>query len=327
MVQPCRWGSFVLVAVGLSACGGHTVGDEQPDDSDIPSLTTPVYPSADGDGTTEGGIELLNAYRAQAGLGAVVQDPALSAACLGHLRYLDWESTHNAAGACVLSHAEDDPGNPHHASDTAAAGAGSLLACQRTPSPQLPMARAVERWVNSLYHRVPLLDPRLTRIGAASYAGYSCLYYADGIDSSLAGSLVLWPASRMVDVPVEFAGRETPCPTHPEDPTGIAAEQCPSAGFIVTATWYGAGHPLAFPQGQPSARLSYADDASEVPLLALYAGGVEGFDPLPGGIPDTVALVPARPLEQNRPLVVEVNAPSASQSVLRWSFTTGSRDE
>src|SRR5258708_33627534 len=78
----------------------------------------------------------------------------------------------------------------------------------------------VDLWINGLYHRRPLLDPGLTKVGAASKNGYNCLNYrapGNTVPLKLAGP-TLWPVSGMIDVPRTFSGSERPCPTNPTNP-------------------------------------------------------------------------------------------------------------
>ncbi len=320
--------SLAFPLIALCACGGQAVDPDDPaapprdpvGDPALVPVTGPSYPSTEGmgDGSPDA-MMLLNAYRALAGLDPVVDDPALGEACLGHLKYLDWEAAHRAGGECLLAHDEPDASNPFRSEAHAKAGAGSLLACQRGSETAPNPAKAVQRWIDGLYHRLPLLDPRLERVGLASFDGYTCMYYEPGVDATRAGALVLWPPNGVTGVPPTFAGHETPCPTWPLDPAGIAAEQCPSAGFVVTATWFGATHLLAGQRETPVVSLTRGDATASIPILAVYASGVEGLDPIPGSIPDTIAMVPEGPLPAGVPVVATIE----SRSVTTWTFAAG----
>src|SRR5262249_44288202 len=154
---------------------------------------------------------------------------------------------------------------------------------------------------NGLYHRRPLLEPGLTKIGAASMNGYNCLNYratGNTVIQKLAGP-TLWPVSGMIDVPRTFAGSEGPCPTNPTNPQ--AGGTCAKAGFIPSATFYNWG------TSQKSAIDSVAsatltDDAANTPvaLLAYYADAQAGHDPAHGYVQDEIALVPQAALAANK---------------------------
>ena len=331
---PPSQGSRGVVAVscalmlGWFGCGGAVVEplDEDPEDDPKvaeagPLPQVPTYPDVSiGTTTIDVGLQALNAYRALAGLSPVVTDTTWSNACLGHLRYLDTLSTEEYNGACVLIHDEPDSTNPHYAPMHEQAAQGALLACERSETGQLSLGRAVDRWINSLYHRLPLLDPGLVRVGAATYGGFVCLHYESGTLPLDAPQRVVWPPSGTADVPRGFAGRERPCPTVPGNPHGTAAEQCPSAGFIITSTWYGASEGFVAAETQTPPELQLANDGQNVPLLAWYADGVSGHDPASGLIPHTVAWVPASPLASGTSLRAQLTGFS-------WTFRTGSRLE
>lgn len=307
------------------ACGGNVSEPEPSEDGPVTSPpgyvpSVPTYPGLNiGAGSIDEGIAALNEFRALAGLGPVVRDDVWSVACLGHLRYLEHESMHEHAGGCVLRHDEPDLANPHHASSHEQAAAGALLACDRSSSGQLSLGRAVDRWINSLYHRLPLLNPGLVRVGGAAHAGYVCLHYESGTVPLDAPHRVMWPPANTYDVPRSFVGREHPCPSTPSDPS-TPALQCPVSGFIMTVTWYGPTSYYPYTDSAPAPSLIRSEDGAQVPLGAWYADGVAGHDPAPGLIPNTVAWVPATPLEQGRRYRAVAGAVS-------WGFRTGDRME
>ncbi len=327
------WTVLVCLVLGFSwtGCGGSAVSDiddgegaSEPVEPGAPPGSVPdfaMYPDVGTEGeTSEDGIAKLNEYRILAGLEPVVVDGTWSAACLGHLKYLDHLSVHNHGGECVLSHEELDVTNPYYAPLHDRAAAGALLACERNASGSLRPGRAVDRWINSLYHRLPLLHPGLARVGGAAYRGFVCFHYDSGTLPIDEPQRVVWPPDRTVDVPRSFVGRERPCPTNPSDPDGTAAVSCPSSGFILTATWYGpeGGYPYGPAVAEPTLRR--VDDGASVPLLAWYADGVTGHDPAEGLIPRTVAWVPSAPLSAG----MRYEAHLAGSG---WTFRTGTRME
>ncbi len=229
---------------------------------------------------------------------------------------MDHLSVSGHGGACVLLHDEPDETNPHHAPLHEEAGVGALLACDREG---LGLGRAVDRWVNSLYHRLPLLDPGLRRVGVATYAGFACLHYASGTVELTTERHVVWPPDGTTGVPRAFAGREQPCPTTPSDPQDTPATNCPASGFVLTSTWYGpqGPHTTAWTTEAP---VLVREDGESVPLLAWYADGVAGHDPVKGLIPRTVAWVPASSLAGE-------TGYRARMAGTSWAFRTGTRLE
>ncbi|MGA3120996.1 MAG: CAP domain-containing protein [Polyangiaceae bacterium] len=288
-----------------------------------------VYPAFAADATIDGGLAQLNAYRTLAGLSAVALDSASSAGCATHLQYLICAAA-AGGGNGYLEHTET--GYPACATDGGAqAGVESDLAWGESESNRQvvgqSLGQAVDDWINSLYHRTPLLDPGLTKVGAASTQGYSCLDYgATGNTASVRVlSPVLFPPNGTTDVPENFVGNEDPCPTAPSDP--LSAATCPDAGFIVTANWYGWGTAAgAAITAVSSAALTDTEIGAAVPLLTFYADNVSGHDPAPGYVHNEIALVPEASLAPNHTFSVTLDATISGQTtVVSWSFTTGSR--
>jgi hypothetical protein len=155
----------------------------------------------------------LNAWRAQVGLAAVTSTvPAWSTGCQHHDNYM----SHHG-----LRH-DENPADPEYTSDGAAAGSQSVLAQGFGD----PTPRGI--WNESIFHRVPLLDPRLRNIGFDQSLGFACLWSQkfDGtapfaLDNSPAArtpSLKLYPspANGEQNVPTAFTAFESPGP-HTED--------------------------------------------------------------------------------------------------------------
>lgn len=312
--------AFALSSACLCACGGQAVpGTDAGTDA---GAGTP-YPKPDSSSTTlQQGLDRLNLYRRAAGLSPATTDGAVSAACLGHLQYLATEASNT--GGCLLLHNEPNTANPYYSPEHQQAGMGALIACVPPSAGGLRLARAVDRWIGSLYHRIPLLSPSLASVGVAEHGGYVCLNFEQGTGPMSEVQLVTWPAPGMVDVPVGFPGRENPCPTTPTNPQATPAEQCPSSGFILTATWFGPPGSGAFSSVLP-ASVTTSTGAGQ-PALALYADGVN--NPVPGGLPRTIAFVPGAQLPVQS--TVHVNLQGVLDGVQRdavWEFTTGIRQE
>jgi uncharacterized protein YkwD len=317
--------------VVLCACEARTPGDSitvqragGPNPAPSQPQVAPSYPpttTAAGDAFE--GLARLNAYRTAASLDGVALGAESSNGCEKHLAYLAWESASQHV-ACILSHDEPDKANPYRTALGESAGRGALLACAPEGT-ELGVVQAVDRWIGSLYHRVPLLDPALGNVGIAYGNGYVCLNYKDGRRLDAQAQVVLWPPDGYQDVPTAFVGRETPCPTNPKDPSDTPAEQCPRGGFIMTATWYGG---TSFGSVSSAPRLMLPPTTDPVPLLAWYADRISGHDPEPGSMPGTIAVVPADNLPAIATVRVEVQAlVDGQEEVLSWSFTTGTRAE
>jgi hypothetical protein len=294
------------------------------------AATSVAYPAVVVGGDVAAGIAHLNDYRATLGETAVTLDPTSSTGCEGHVAYLIAEQ--GIAGQVLLTHDEPDKNNPSYSVANEQAGLQSDLAYGQDgrTGPQ-SLARAVDLWVNGLYHRHPLLDPGLVKVGAASSGGYNCLNYqaAGNTVINRLNAPTLWPPNGMTDVPRTFGGNEGPCPTLPANP--LAAGTCVASGFIPSATFYNWG------TSRSSAITSVASAtltdtttgaATAIPLLAYYAGGIAGHDPAAGFMVDEIALVPMASLPASRKLQVDIVAVvRGTQTPLSWTFTTGTRTE
>ena len=171
-------------------------------------------------GDIAAGIAHLNEYRTAIGAGLVTLDEASSTGCQGHVDYLIEEQM--KTGMVGLTHDEPDHANSHYSVANEQAGMQSDLSWGGSGNGGggQPFGSGVDLWINGLYHRRPLLEPGLTKVGAASKNGYNCLNYraaGNTVSKKLAGPTI-WPSSGMIDVPRTFAGSEGPCPTNPTNP-------------------------------------------------------------------------------------------------------------
>jgi hypothetical protein len=176
-------------------------------------------------------ITELNAWRAQLGETAVstTDVPQWDAGCAHHDTYMQ-----DNGG---LVHPES-PTAPGYTPDGAIAGPDSVLAeavSGPNPTPEPALLPAAD-WDGAVFHRVAVLEPRLSQIGfatetfgpsAGAYTSWSCLWdqnienppYAgvSAIDNSATkpADLTLYPspANGATDVPTAFPGGESPDPT------------------------------------------------------------------------------------------------------------------
>ena len=108
-------------------------------------------------------LDSLNHFRKSAGLRPVVLDAALSRACGSHASYLLQNAYHLEQRPPLTAH-EEDPALPGFNLAGQRAGRSSVIAKHQC-SPE----QAVEAWIDSLYHRIPLLHPNLRRVGCSFF--------------------------------------------------------------------------------------------------------------------------------------------------------------
>jgi uncharacterized protein YkwD len=309
---------------GSAGAGGSMGGGGAPE--------TSVYPPAAGAGDTAAAIAQLNLYRTALGLSQITLDDASSVGCEGHLLYLI-EEADRLGQQGYLEHTESNHQNSHYSAANEAAGKSSDLAWGQSGGPGgvkgQSLGQAVDLWINGVYHRRPLLDPGLVKVGAASNQGYNCFNYNASGNTTVKkiDHPVLWPADGMTDVPRAFGGNEGPCPTNPADP--LNATSCAGSGFIISAVWYNWGTNRASAlTSVASVTLTNSATQADVPLLTWYADGVSGHDPAHGYMQDELALVPQASLAANTTYQVDVDAVvSGTATKLSWSFKTGSRSQ
>jgi hypothetical protein len=324
---------------GASGVGGGAAGAASSDAgggrdgsiaTDAGATGAPIkYPPSFGVGDINAGIAHLNEFRTAIGGGMVTLDEASSAGCEGHLDYLIEEQM--KTGKVTLTHDEPDHANSHYSAANEQAGMQSDLSWGGSTSGNGGQAfgSGVDLWINGLYHRRPLLEPGLMKVGAASKNGYNCLNYraaGNTVTEKLAAP-TLWPVSGMIDVPRAFSGSEGPCPTNPDNP--LAGGTCNKGGFIPSATFYNWG---TFQKSaiESVASATLTDDAAGTPvqLLAYYADGQAGHDPAHGYVSDEIALVPQAALDANKTYRVDIAAVvKGTMTNLSWKFTTGTRSE
>ena len=171
-------------------------------------LLTTVVPQAKAEPPDEQALRLLNHYRQIAGLTPVKLDRQLSAGCMEHADYMvQNQGTDAMAGLNPHTQRSNLPGS-------SAAGAACAKAADLFTGVS-DLAVAIDVWMSGMYHRRPILDPQLERIGVG---------YARLPDGMLTAALrfenatrrdgnwpVAYPADKQTDVPLDY-GAESPNP-------------------------------------------------------------------------------------------------------------------
>jgi uncharacterized protein YkwD len=102
-------------------------------------------------------VEGVNRARALAGLGAVRLDADLSRGCAAHAGYVVRNLDHPKVQGLGVH--QEDAGLPGATPAGAKAGRASVIAVLADP------LDSADSWLATLYHRIPLLDPGLKRVG------------------------------------------------------------------------------------------------------------------------------------------------------------------
>jgi len=260
-------------------------------------LAAPRPSAASAPSPRQAVLDDVNKVRAQAGLSAVVLDDALNEGAQRHADYLTMNRIRlETAG---LGAHQENPATPGYTKEGASAGPHSVIV-------DAPPESAVAVWINSLYHRTPILAPSLRKVGFGWRSGpdgpMSVLAFDLSVPADPESAPVEYPTDGQTDVPLVF-GPEIPDPV----PGGVRP-----AGPVIT---------LAFPSPAVrgvEARLTDAAGADvpfylsspEKPATSFPQGGV-------------VCLIPKRPLRPAQSYVVAVEAEaSGKRRRFRWTFTT-----
>jgi hypothetical protein len=153
-------------------------------------------------------FELLNTFRKNAGLKPVKLNEELSRACYAHSRYLVKNRTHPAVKG-LSAHYEVD--SLRYAT-LQGKGAG-MKSCIAYVNP----AYAMEQFMNTFYHRMPLIDPNITEVGIGYYQeDYYTVCCVDMQSkyvwyNDTTTKVVVYPEPEALDITLSFQ-RESPNP-------------------------------------------------------------------------------------------------------------------
>jgi hypothetical protein len=258
--------------------------------------------AADGDAAKV--VDRINLHRKAAGLEAVAADPVLSKGCAAHAAYLVTNVEHPSTQGLGL-HAED-PKLPGYTKEGERAGKASVIFLGREGEP------AVEGWMGSLFHRIPLLQSRLRKIGYGLARGGPAtvtvvLDATNGLGPGKDSAVVLYPAEDQKEVPLAFV---------PEIPDPIPDSPTNRAGFPVTAI---------FAEGAlvKDVKASLKDaDGSEVPVWLSSPEKPAAADYQR----NTVGLIPQKPLRPRTAYTATVAALVRGKPWIKtWAFTTAEK--
>jgi hypothetical protein len=167
-------------------------------------------------------LERINFYRKAAGLKPVTADPTLSKGCLAHAQYLVTNAEQPSAKGLGMH--KEDPSLPGYTKEGSKAAASSVI------YPTGDQVAAVDGWMATLFHRVPLLDSRLTKVGIgyakSEKSGGFFVVNTSGRDGKEAAKPVLFPADKQEDLPQNFLS---------ERPDSLPESKDKIAGYPITA--------------------------------------------------------------------------------------------
>ncbi|MDJ0976303.1 MAG: hypothetical protein QNJ98_17715 [Planctomycetota bacterium] len=169
---------------------------------------------------------------------------------------------------------------------------------------------AIDQWMGTFFHRLPLIQPGLVGIGWGIEDGIAVLDSGSLVEIESGSHYACWPPFDAKDVPLRF---------QPELPNPVPGED--------QGTW---GYPITMQQPQTDNLLAYE--------MALYKGGAATGEPVPCHFitpqapknpdlapPNAWCLIPKQPLLPRTTYTVGVKdlTPGAKVPVWKWTFKTG----
>lgn len=252
-------------------------------------------------------LERLNRARRQAQLAPVTLDDELSKGCRLHAKYLAMNLGRPEVDGLGAHH--EDPKLPGYSPDGEKAAKASNVTIGNHEPPD-----ALEGCMATLYHRIPILEPDLRKIGfgcaRVRRLGWATVFnVASGRDKGPRSSPVYYPAEDQKDVPLNFPpGGEIPNPI-PDDKTG-------RAGYPITAFF-----PFQLPLLKAQGKL-VDSKGTEVPcwFSSPETPANPQFAPNQG---TTVCLIPKEPLKSQETYRVTLTGEQAGDAFKKaWTFTT-----
>ncbi len=327
-------GAWWIAGLGLwmMACGGGEGGD-----TDVVEVFE-VVEEAGGPGVTEHGgvypatatedqvtaLSEVNRVRTVLGLAVVDEDEKLNAAAQAHADFI--VANCDRYDDTGLSPHEEDPEwpgftgvMPWDRTDTfgyQAMGIGEVIAFVNHPK------RAVSGWIDTLYHRLPLIDPTAIAVGYGNATGaegcsWDMLQNVDVMDLGFKGSaedvVVLYPGDQMTGVARAFDGYESPQP--PKPPQGYPSGYIVTVQFGQTKAFSVTGHQI----------LEAGTTALDHTFLAPFADAEHGVmrDPHASAGDSYVALYAHKPLKAETEYRVVIDLIRGDEPVhLEWTFWT-----
>lgn len=240
--------------------------------------------------------ERVNELRRAAGLSPVELDPTLSKGCQAHAHFLNLNRG-SAATRGMGAHSEKE-GMPGYTEAGAAAAVNSVIA------PRRDLTQAVDAWMSTLYHRIPMLRPNLVRIGLGWEGGYAVMDVINGLVGDEPHP-VAYPAEGQKNIPTLF-------PNELPDPIPAGAPR--PAGYPVT---------FQFPYDSEevtSVKATFTDAAGK-PVQFHLSSPEKPANDFPQQ--NTICVIPARRLAPGATYKVSVSGTFQGETFEHaWSFTT-----
>jgi pSer/pThr/pTyr-binding forkhead associated (FHA) protein len=270
----------------------------------------------------------LNSYRKQCGLTPVIEDPELSKGDGAHVRYLlsNYGDAIRSGQAPGLEMHQEHEGSPGYSTEGFTAGRRSDIdyVYLRGRKMKLMDSFAVIGWISTPFHRLPLLNPSLHRVGYAMVCDKGLCLAALDVRGGADTGMLNQPYQHPIEFPPDGATtdmrtflKETP------DPLSSCPGYAPPTGLAITLT-LGSFVPVKLE--------SFAIDVtsrdgkkSRVDACGFDANSYSNPDPAEQAVArsgmrgySSVVVIPRRPLERGATYHVDIGAIGRHYA---WNFT------
>lgn len=273
--------------------------------------TTCPPPPADTPEKALQALNALNTLRVAAGAGCMNSVPALVKSAQSHC---DYKAANRGTPSCISdAHGEMMSCMGFTGADVqsreVAAGYPRNLAYTEvaTTYGNNPIA-AVPSWIDTVYHRIPLLDPYTVDMGYGGGPGCDVIDIGRGMNTAATNVVVVYPYDGQTDVPPTWNGLEGPAPPAPAGgwPSSYVINIYAKNLMVTEHTLTKDGDPT------PLEHTWLDKNNPGVAQLRSYFG--------------SVAFMYGAPLQVNTKYRVKIVGTYGSGPLdVEWTFTTGSR--
>jgi hypothetical protein len=154
---------------------------------------------------------------------------------------------------------------------------------------------AVQGWIDTVYHRYPILDPWTRDFGYGAAAGCDTMDF--GVGATTPGDVVaVYPYDKQTNVPTSFSGAESPAP--PAPPTGWPS------GYVLGVHAKGTIGVYT---------ITKAGTTTPLPVLSVPKLGYQ---------PNAIFFYTHKPLERGTKYLMHAEGNNGKAWTKDWSFTT-----
>jgi hypothetical protein len=266
-----------------------------------PAAATPLQVQA---------LMIVNMSRVAAGSGCANMLPALNMSATQHCMYnamnagnaMCQAGRHSEVMSCTGFSGTDVAMREKAAGYSAAGSTEVLTSYGNMPGP------AIKSWIDTVWHRIPVLDPWTVDLGYGGATGCDIIDFGRGMPTAPADKVVVWPYDGQTMVPPSFSGRESPVPPAPSE-----------------------GWPSSYPINLYAQKLTVSEhvltkDGDATPIPHVWMDG-KSSNVDPGYryyLNNTAFMYGEKPFEPNTRYRVRITGThSAGPLAIEWTFTTG----